>query len=198
MRDPSPGAAPTANILEGTYNQTYLIRTVDGAAERGAKCGSDDEDDDDFAERRVLFRCGNWCYTGNVTLDKAKVLLSDLPRIIPTLQRQQNRLHFYCNASNVPGESSFKEPLEFVGEGAAFAAGELSSERVHEELRSQRARNHALQASKIALKNRHKADVLDLARKIDSEKTATANAVQRVLDLQGRLQQLELRHGNLV
>lgn len=134
MRDPSPGAAPTANILEGTYNQTYLIRTVDGAAERGAKCGSDDEDDDDFAERRVLFRCGNWCYTGNVTLDKAKVLLSDLPRIIPTLQRQQNRLHFYCNASNVPGESSFKEPLEFVGEGAAFAAGELSSERVHEEL----------------------------------------------------------------
>ncbi|KAK7240604.1 DNA repair and recombination protein Rad51 [Aureococcus anophagefferens] len=134
-RQPATGAAPSASVLEGTYNQTYLIRTVDKGGSEAKGGSDDDDDDDDYQERRVLFRCGNWCYTGNVTLDKAKVLLSDLPRIIPTLQRQQNRLHFYCNASNVPSESSFKEPMGFVGDASEFAAAELASARVHEELR---------------------------------------------------------------
>ena len=82
-RQPATGAAPSASVLEGTYNQTYLIRTVDKGGSEAKGGSDDDDDDDDYQERRVLFRCGNWCYTGNVTLDKAKVLLSDLPRIIP-------------------------------------------------------------------------------------------------------------------
>ena len=42
--------------------------------------------------------CGNWCYTGHVALDKKRVGLADIPRVIPMLQRQQNRLHYFCNA----------------------------------------------------------------------------------------------------
>ena len=137
--EPGQGMAPSRSILAGTYNQTYLIRTPDaGEDAREAKGLSDDSDDgdsDSYVERRVMFRCGNWCYTGNITLEKSRVLLSDLPRVIPTLQRQQNRLHFYCNASSVPSESSFKEPMAFVNEAAEFAARELASDTVHDELR---------------------------------------------------------------
>ena len=138
--EPGQGMAPSRSILAGTYNQTYLIRTPDaGNEEREAKGLSDDSDDgddsDSYVERRVLFRCGNWCYTGNITLEKSRVLLSDLTRVIPTLQRQQNRLHFYCNASSIPGESSFKEPMAFIAEAAEFAARELASDTVHDELR---------------------------------------------------------------
>ena len=35
--DPDEGAAPTASILEGTYNQTYLIRTADVAGGAGRR-----------------------------------------------------------------------------------------------------------------------------------------------------------------
>ena len=90
--EPGQGMAPSRSILAGTYNQTYLIRTPDaGEDAREAKGLSDDSDDgdsDSYVERRVMFRCGNWCYTGNITLEKSRVLLSDLPRVIPTLQRQ--------------------------------------------------------------------------------------------------------------
>ena len=100
--DPKEGdAPPDGKMLEG-YNQTYLIQMSPEDMGRGSgadgKGGDSDEDEDDVHERRVLFRCGNWCYTGHVMVDKRKVLLDDIPRVIPMLQRQQNRLHFFCNA----------------------------------------------------------------------------------------------------
>jgi hypothetical protein len=42
--------------------------------------------------------CGNWCYTGHVSLDMKRVGLADIPSVIPVLQRQQNRLHYLCDA----------------------------------------------------------------------------------------------------
>ena len=77
--EPGQGMAPSRSILAGTYNQTYLIRTPDaGEDAREAKGLSDDSDDgdsDSYVERRVMFRCGNWCYTGNITLEKSLSLI---------------------------------------------------------------------------------------------------------------------------
>lgn len=136
--DPKEGdAPPDGKMLEG-YNQTYLIQMSPEDMGRGSgadgKGGDSDEDEDDVHERRVLFRCGNWCYTGHVMVDKRKVLLDDIPRVIPMLQRQQNRLHFFCNAKSVPRESDFRAPLDCIGEAQEFAARELSSESVQAEL----------------------------------------------------------------
>ena len=85
--------------LEG-YNQTYLVEAVEPPS-RDSKDEAEDEIDDEDAvhEHRVLFRCGNWCYTGHVAFDKRRIALSDIPRAIPMLQRQQNRLHYLCNAN---------------------------------------------------------------------------------------------------
>ena len=78
-RGAGPGHGSIQIILAGTYNQTYLIRTPDaGEDAREAKGLSDDSDDgdsDSYVERRVMFRCGNWCYTGNITLEKSSTTL---------------------------------------------------------------------------------------------------------------------------
>ena len=69
--------------LEG-YNQTYLVEAVEPPS-RDSKDEAEDEIDDEDAvhEHRVLFRCGNWCYTGHVAFDKRRIALSDIPRAIP-------------------------------------------------------------------------------------------------------------------
>ena len=36
--------------------------------------------------------------SGHVALANRRIKLEDVPRVIPMLQRQQNRLHYYCNA----------------------------------------------------------------------------------------------------
>lgn len=140
--EPKAGSAPAVSLLRGTYNQTYLICKLDMAE---AKAAADDDEDvidaggveetnGSYQERRVLFRCGNWCYTGNVTLEKSRLSLEDVVAAIPMLQRQQNRLHFHCCAASVPRESQFFDALAFVGEATDFAASELASARVHGEL----------------------------------------------------------------
>ncbi|KAJ8607751.1 hypothetical protein CTAYLR_008596 [Chrysophaeum taylorii] len=120
--EPKEGSTPGISLVRGTYNQTYLIYKREECKE------------EEYQERRVLFRCGNWCYTGNVTLEKSDITLRDVPRAIPALQKQQNRLHFYCNATSVPLESPFYDPLKFVSDAVDFAASELASPRVHGEL----------------------------------------------------------------
>lgn len=115
-----------SDALRGRYNQTYVICKRESEESK--------EDDEADLERRVLFKCGTWCYTGNMTMDKISIGLDDLPRAIPTLQKQQNRLHYYCNASNIPKESPFFRPIEFVNEANGFASSELASDRVQDEL----------------------------------------------------------------
>ena len=97
MMDEEEGPSRIPVNLEG-YNQTYLVEALEPPS-RDAKDAEDEIDDEDAVhEHRVLFRCGNWCYTGHVAFDKRRIALSDIPRAIPMLQRQQNRLHYYCNA----------------------------------------------------------------------------------------------------
>lgn len=56
---------------------------------------------------KVLFRCGNWCYTGEVSFaglgDAEVITLKDIPRAVPMLQRQQDRLKFFCCANRYSG-----------------------------------------------------------------------------------------------
>ena len=114
------------------YTQTYLIwKSKDGTAVDDL--GGGGKEADEQTEHEVLFRCGNWCYTGHVVL-RNEIGLEDMPVVIPLLQRQQSRLHYYCNAESIPPQSNFFRPMKFVYDGSDFAAQCLSSNTVTDEL----------------------------------------------------------------
>jgi len=79
-------------LLSGGYNQIYAI----------LKSNEENVDSKSVESvNEVFFRCGNWCYKGNVQFNGINMGLSDLPVIIPTLQRQQGSLRFYCNSTRL-------------------------------------------------------------------------------------------------
>ena len=82
-------APPAAKALDEGYSQTYLIMAK-SAIEDDAKLESDADE--------VFFRCGNWCYKGLIQFGSLRVGVEDLPILIPTLQRQQGSLRYYCTA----------------------------------------------------------------------------------------------------
>ncbi len=90
---------PTAKSLslQDGYNQTYVIfkkENNSSGSEPPQACSKTSEDE--FHE--VFFRCGNWCYRGPIEFPGMDINVSDLPIIIPTLQRQQGSLRYYCTA----------------------------------------------------------------------------------------------------
>lgn len=90
-------AIPRANEIsmrEG-YNQTYVIFPSDN---------HNDDDKDSFELNEVFFRCGNWCYKGPIDFTGVTVGIADLPILIPTLQRQQSSLRYYCTTSRYKSE----------------------------------------------------------------------------------------------
>jgi hypothetical protein len=85
-------SAPTshaASIKEG-YNQTYVIMNRSDAEETKRNFG--------YTEHDVFFRCGNWCYKGPIDFMGLNLGLHQLPVVIPTLQRQQQALKYFCLA----------------------------------------------------------------------------------------------------
>src|SRR5689334_115262 len=87
LEDPCEGDPPPSVIGLAGYNQTYIVRSADGGD--GAAAAS--------PLREVLFRCGNWCYSGEVSfagLGTDGITLKDVPKAVPMLQRQQGRLAF--------------------------------------------------------------------------------------------------------
>lgn len=76
---------PSAKVLEEGYNQTYIIMTRDEKA--ASEVGHE-----------VLFRCGNWCYKGLVQFNDLNINLEEVPLVIPTLQKQQGSLRYFCTA----------------------------------------------------------------------------------------------------
>jgi len=106
----------------------------DGDESASASDSSGDEDDATACERHVMFRCGNWCYVGHIMLDSKRITLMDVPRLIPLLQKQQNRLHFFCNADAMPRQSDFKVPTDVMAEASEFTAQELASQHTHDQL----------------------------------------------------------------
>lgn len=81
---------PTAKkvSLQEGYNQTYVIYKSSSADAKGANPFHD-----------VFFRCGNWCYKGPIEFGSLHIGIDDLPVIIPTLQRQQSSLRYFCPSS---------------------------------------------------------------------------------------------------
>jgi hypothetical protein len=82
----------------------------------------------------VLFRCGDWVYTGNVDLGCPQIDLSMLPNVIPALQQQQSFLSFMCESTKIPKTSRWGEPLARLYQTVEFLADELVSDRVTEAL----------------------------------------------------------------
>jgi hypothetical protein len=120
--------APSSAKLASSYNysQTYCIlkRPPSEAKEIVA-----DE------SHEVFFRCGNWCYQGNIQFNSLKMGTTDLPIIIPLLQRQQGSLRYYCNSNSIPKDSVFYSPISFMTEASEFLAAEITSEHVEKELK---------------------------------------------------------------
>eukprot|EP01084_Bolivina_argentea_P041720 76995_1 len=120
QEDPEFGDAPPKLI--GGYNQTYIVRDTPGPSTN--------------VVREVLFRCGNWCYAGEVSLAGLgdEITLRDVPQMIPMLQRQQGRLAFHCGASDLPAESPFSGAVHLLQDAQDFIAEELCSVSVGEKL----------------------------------------------------------------
>mmetsp|Transcript_11031 Transcript_11031/g.14377 ORF Transcript_11031/g.14377 Transcript_11031/m.14377 type:complete len:657 (+) Transcript_11031:68-2038(+) len=118
------------NLLAGAYNQTYVIHKTSERLSGESKTSGDNPS----YQRGVFFRCGNWCYAGELSFGVDEIGLSDLPRMIPLLQRQQGKLAYYCTYDKVPERSEFYKPLQMHWTAEEFLAQELSSEKVAKEL----------------------------------------------------------------
>lgn len=98
-------------IREG-YNQTYIVKSSDNNL------------------HQVLFRCGNWCYTGNVDLGSSVIGLSEIVSAIPALQKQQGSLQFMCEWKKMPVNSIYTRPLNILYDTFDFIGDELVSEHI--------------------------------------------------------------------
>lgn len=109
---------PRSNVvaLRHGYNQTYIMRS--------SKTNLHD----------VLFRCGNWCYSGKVDLGSASVELADLPVVIPALQKQQGSLQYLCEWKAMPASSPYAVPLETLYDVFDFIGNELTTPRIEKKL----------------------------------------------------------------
>jgi hypothetical protein len=96
--------APSAKSLDEGYNQTYIIM----------KNGSNVEEKSAGDDNEVFFRCGNWCYKGVIQFNGLKIGTADLPILIPTLQRQQGSLRYYCNSNRYLQHSFIVYSFNFV------------------------------------------------------------------------------------
>ncbi|GMF10790.1 unnamed protein product [Phytophthora lilii] len=114
--DESGAPTPEVVALRHGYNQTYIVRS--------SKTNL----------HEVLFRCGNWCYSGKVDLGSADIELADLPVVVPALQKQQASLQYLCEWKAMPSTSQYSTPLETLYDVYDFLGAELSSERIERKL----------------------------------------------------------------
>nr|CCA14832.1 conserved hypothetical protein [Albugo laibachii Nc14] len=112
-----PGA-PTSRVvaLRHGYNQTYIIRSSDTTM------------------HEVLFRCGNWCYSGTVDLGNTHIDRAHVPVVIPALQKQQSSLKYLCDWKSMPSSSFYTVPLETLYDALDFIGEELASLRIEKKL----------------------------------------------------------------
>jgi hypothetical protein len=124
---------PSAQLLSTkmSYSQVYLIHSKDQTARRESK-GSAVDDDNVY---ETMFRCGNWAYVGRIQFGNLRLTTSDLPILIPALQKQQGSLRYYCNSQNVPSSSDYALPLQFLSDAVDFFALEMASVGVERELK---------------------------------------------------------------
>jgi len=121
---------PSARVLStaGGYSQIYIVRGEDLGR-------SDSKANEENESHEVFFRCGNWSYVGRIQFGQLKMCTSDLPVLVPALQKQQGSLRYYCHSSNVPKNSEFSQPLDFIYEAVDFFAREMVSDGVEKEIK---------------------------------------------------------------
>lgn len=113
--------APTSEVvaLRQGYNQTYIVRSGGGK---------------DNSLHDVLFRCGNWCYGGQVDLGGSRLELADVPVAIPALQKQQASLQYLGEWKALPSTSPYSAPLTTLYDALDFMGAELASSRIEHKL----------------------------------------------------------------
>ncbi|CEG43061.1 uncharacterized protein PHALS_13283 [Plasmopara halstedii] len=114
--DESGAPDPEIVALRDGYNQTYIVQSSKSNL------------------HEVLFRCGNWCYSGKVDLGNADLELADLPVVIPALQKQQASLQYLSEWKALPPTSQYSSSLETLYDVYDFIGAELSSERIEHKL----------------------------------------------------------------
>ena len=82
----------------------------------------------------VMFRCGNWCYRGIAQFGDLVMNVKDIPRIIPTLQKQQSNLRYFCNSNAIPTTCDFAGPAQFVNNATNFFASQMISQHIEREI----------------------------------------------------------------
>ena len=107
------------------YNQTYCISNNNNNA----------NNNNTNTNREVLFRCGNWCYQGDVQFNNININISEITHIISTLQKQQGNLRYYCDASKLPLDSTYYYPIKFLNDAIEFICKDITSDRVQNELK---------------------------------------------------------------
>lgn len=90
----APAPSQAAKALDEGYTQTYLIMAKPSQLPDSVNADSKS----DLEADEVFFRCGNWCYKGLIQFGSLRVGVEDLPVLIPTLQRQQGSLRYYCTS----------------------------------------------------------------------------------------------------
>ena len=119
-----PGSELDSLFEDTGYEQLYVVlkqtpRDLEAKRQEGHK---------------VLFQCGKWCYTGTCDFGKLRSTPEHLPLLIPSLQRQQGSLRYFCNSSTIPAHSPFAAVVQCVHAAASFFAQQMVSEATEREL----------------------------------------------------------------
>jgi len=81
--------------------------------------------------RNAFFQVGNHCYSGEIQLSLqhafGRVILKDIPMLIPLIIKQQSALTYLCDASKVPVSNQFHVSLNEMEWARNFVVSELSS-----------------------------------------------------------------------
>jgi hypothetical protein len=132
---PSATDASNASLRHG-YNQTYVIlknnQPPPGREAKGEEAGVNLTNP---GPNDVFFRCGNWCYRGEVDFMGLDLGLHGVPALIPCLQRQQGSLRYFCTVQAIPESSAFFDPVEYFYSANDFVANEVTSEKVSGEMK---------------------------------------------------------------
>eukprot|EP00939_MAST-03C_sp_MAST-3C-sp1_P003801 g3801.t1 len=133
-RDKEKAAAKTADIDEAPaaeeahgvavsappraligYNQTYVLHKQPPHAPASPF-------------RNVFFRCGNFCYAGNLDMGVDRPSLGALPSIVPTLQQQQSKLNYVGTIGDLLTYGRWKDTLLTLETSAKFMMEKMTND----------------------------------------------------------------------
>lgn len=92
-----------ASSFKGSYTQTYVLM-VDEKKNSSSVL-------DDPEQYKALFRYGNWCYEGEISLDENLLQLKNIPILLRKFQEQQSNLYFTYEYQGLPLAHQFQVPL---------------------------------------------------------------------------------------